>query len=141
MSVTVTRRVEIDAGHMLPDHEGKCYYPHGHRYVFEAEVGGPLQVSGAERQMVIDFGRLDLALRACVEEWDHRLLMSAADPRLGLARQAFGKGVVVVAGPPTAEFLATETLRRLRGLLGAQVRRVRVWETPKAWADASEELS
>lgn len=29
--MNITRRYELDMGHCLPDHEGKCYRPHGHR--------------------------------------------------------------------------------------------------------------
>jgi 6-pyruvoyltetrahydropterin/6-carboxytetrahydropterin synthase len=34
----VIRRIEIDAGHRLLKHEGKCRNLHGHRYVFEVEA-------------------------------------------------------------------------------------------------------
>ena len=39
--VRITRRLEIDSGHRLMKHEGKCRNYHGHRYVFEATVEGP----------------------------------------------------------------------------------------------------
>ncbi|MEE8246777.1 MAG: 6-carboxytetrahydropterin synthase, partial [Alphaproteobacteria bacterium] len=33
---TVTRRLEIDAGHRVMTHGSKCRHLHGHRYVVEA---------------------------------------------------------------------------------------------------------
>ena len=41
-ALTATRRYEIDMGHMLPTHMGKCFHAHGHRYAIEATVAiGP----------------------------------------------------------------------------------------------------
>lgn len=28
----ITRRLEFDAGHRIPDHQSQCRYLHGHRY-------------------------------------------------------------------------------------------------------------
>ena len=33
--ISVTRRLEFDAGHRIPDHRSQCRNLHGHRYVLE----------------------------------------------------------------------------------------------------------
>jgi 6-pyruvoyltetrahydropterin/6-carboxytetrahydropterin synthase len=31
-AITITRRLEFDAGHRIPHHDGQCRHLHGHRY-------------------------------------------------------------------------------------------------------------
>jgi 6-pyruvoyltetrahydropterin/6-carboxytetrahydropterin synthase len=38
----VTKIVEWDMGHRVPNHKSKCRNPHGHRYRLEVTIGGPL---------------------------------------------------------------------------------------------------
>jgi 6-pyruvoyltetrahydropterin/6-carboxytetrahydropterin synthase len=82
--VTVTRRLRFNAAHRihnpaLSDAEntalfGKCNHPnwHGHNYVLEVSVTGPIDpVSG----YVVDLGALrDLVEREVVDVMDHRNL-------------------------------------------------------------------
>ena len=36
----ITRRLEFDAGHRIPDHKSQCRHLHGHRYVIEITLSG-----------------------------------------------------------------------------------------------------
>ena len=36
----ITRRLEFDAGHRIPDHRSQCRHLHGHRYVLEITLSG-----------------------------------------------------------------------------------------------------
>ena len=36
----ITRRLEFDAGHRIPDHASQCRHLHGHRYVIEISLSG-----------------------------------------------------------------------------------------------------
>ena len=40
--VTITRRLEFDAGHRIPHHANQCRHLHGHRYALEITVVGAL---------------------------------------------------------------------------------------------------
>ncbi|MQM35299.1 MAG: 6-carboxytetrahydropterin synthase QueD, partial [Candidatus Accumulibacter phosphatis] len=38
----ITRRLEFDAGHRIPDHKSQCRHLHGHRYALEITLGGEI---------------------------------------------------------------------------------------------------
>lgn len=77
-----TRLLEIDAGHRVPGHEGKCASYHGHRYRFEVTIatraGG---LDGCGR--VVDFGDIKVFLGSWLDhEADHAMILRADDPLL-----------------------------------------------------------
>ena len=41
-AVSVTRKLEFDAGHRIPDHRSQCRNLHGHRYVLEVTLAGDI---------------------------------------------------------------------------------------------------
>ena len=55
----ITRGISIDAGHRVPHHHSKCRNIHGHRYEIQAVCRGPLQNSGSQQGMVLDFAFLN----------------------------------------------------------------------------------
>ncbi|MDR1661543.1 MAG: 6-carboxytetrahydropterin synthase, partial [Azoarcus sp.] len=56
----ITRRIEFDAGHRIPDHVGQCRNLHGHRYALEISFGGDIiDAPGcAVNGMVMDFSEI-----------------------------------------------------------------------------------
>jgi 6-pyruvoyltetrahydropterin/6-carboxytetrahydropterin synthase len=38
--LTITRKLEFDAGHRIPDHKSQCRNLHGHRYTVEITLTG-----------------------------------------------------------------------------------------------------
>lgn len=111
--ITITRRFEIDAGHRLLKHGGKCRNYHGHRYVFEVTLGGKLQWDG----MIIDFGEIKTIIGGWLDEyWDHGMILQAGDPLIDFLRQENCK-VFVLAFPPTAENLCAGLTGTIRELL------------------------
>lgn len=130
--ITATRRIEIDAGHRLLGHEGKCRHAHGHRYAFEVEVTAPLDAVGR----VLDFSVIKERLGAWLDErWDHAFICQAGDPLLDTLR-ALGLRHAEVAFAPTAENLAAEVGRVAIELFPElRVTRVRCWETPNCFAE------
>jgi 6-pyruvoyltetrahydropterin/6-carboxytetrahydropterin synthase len=132
----ITRKYELDMGHCLPDHDGKCYRPHGHRYVVEATVEAELVLAGAERGMVVDFGRLKAAMEQIVGSYDHRFVMCEDDPRREAMLDIFGaEGVATITDPPTAENLAQLWVECLSAVLTVPLVGLRVYETPNCWAE------
>ena len=120
----VGKQYSFSASHHLPDHNGKCRRDHGHNYDVEIEVQGQsLEGSGSSAGMLIDFGDLDLVVGPLVEELDH----------YDLNEVLFG----VSYQPPTAEHIALWFRDHIDRHLpvGITLRRVKVWETKKCWAE------
>lgn len=140
MTTSCTRRIEFDAAHRLPEHDGKCQRLHGHRYVVDVTFEGPLRPVGeSEHGMVMDFGAIDLLLQEIVDTWDHRTLLWAADPLTNALYQAgMEESVIPLAFVPTAENLAGFIGGRLLDVTDMdkepRVVSVRVQETPRGWA-------
>ena len=143
----VTRRLEFDAGHRIPDHESHCRHLHGHRYAIEITLAGTVvRTDGiAENGMVMDFSRVKELAKACVvDAWDHAFLVYRGDvPVLTFLNSMPGHKTVVLDKVPTAENLASMAFAILdpvyQATLGNQLRlqRVRIYETPNCWADAT----
>ncbi len=142
----ITRRLEFDAGHRIPNHTSQCRHLHGHRYAIEITLSGPViaTAGAADQGMVMDFSAVKaIAQQHIVEPWDHAFLAWRQDQTV----VAFLAGIpdhktVLFDAPPTAEHLAQtafDTLDPLfHGHYGKNLRleRVRIYETPNCWADA-----
>jgi 6-pyruvoyltetrahydropterin/6-carboxytetrahydropterin synthase len=148
LQTRITRKIEFDAGHRIPNHESKCRNLHGHRYVLEVTVEGPVVITGSGRSdegMVIDYGSLkSIATQHIGEPWDHALLLWDQDPiRRGLNLPPYHKTVLLPV-VPTAENLARiafETLDAVFKKAGVlKLVQVRLYETPNCWADYYQAL-
>ena len=143
----ITRRLEFDAGHRIPNHQSQCRHLHGHRYAIEITLSGEtVKTAGAsEEGMVMDYSEVKaIAQRAVVEVWDHAFLVYAGDGVVvDFLRSLPGHKTVELDFVPTAENQAAEAFRILDGAYrdtyGNQLRleRVRLYETPNNWADAT----
>ena len=142
----ITRRLEFDAGHRIPNHQSQCRHLHGHRYALEVTLSG--EVIRDERVhndgMVMDFGEVkDIAKKHIVDLWDHAFLVFAHDHVVKdfLATLPNHKTVVLDA-VPTAENLARIAFEILDAKYQdvyanhLRLERVRLYETPNCWADA-----
>jgi 6-pyruvoyltetrahydropterin/6-carboxytetrahydropterin synthase len=142
----ITRRLEFDAGHRIPNHDSRCRHLHGHRYAVEVTLSGEMSSSaGDPRQgMVMDFSEVKaIARRELIDRWDHAFLAWREDQRvLEFLATLPGHRTVVFDAPPTAEHLAQtafDVLKRAyddRFSPHLRLERVRVYETPNCWADA-----
>ncbi|WP_300317027.1 6-carboxytetrahydropterin synthase QueD [Accumulibacter sp.] len=142
----ITRRLEFDAGHRIPDHQSQCRHLHGHRYAIEITLGGDIirQAGDPANGMVMDFSEIkDLARRHVVDLWDHAFLAWAGDqPVVDFLRSLPGHKTVLFDCVPTAENLAQTAFAILDGVYrdsyGNHLRleRLRLYETPNCWAEA-----
>lgn len=86
MDFTITRKIEIDAGHRIASHGSKCRHLHGHRYAIEATcrtVTGEVVRSGEQAGMILDFGFLkDEMVRLVDGPCDHGLIVAIDDHEL-----------------------------------------------------------
>lgn len=134
---SICKEYAFEAAHWLPEHDGKCARMHGHNYKVEIEVQSHIiNLAGPKRGMIIDFGDLDAIVKPIIERLDHYTLNDVLSPS-GAEYE-----------PPTAEILAEWLFREISDELSdiltgvgtlhqtpPQLKRVRVWETPKAWAE------
>jgi 6-pyruvoyltetrahydropterin/6-carboxytetrahydropterin synthase len=142
----ITRRLEFDSGHRIPNHQSRCRHLHGHRYALEVTLAGDvIQAHGdAQQGMVMDFGQVKaIAERELVDAWDHAFLVWREDAALlQFLATIPDHRTVVFDAPPTAEHLAEAAFRLLdpayRDRFGTHLKleRVRLYETPNCWADA-----
>lgn len=143
----ITRRLEFDAGHRIPNHLSQCRHVHGHRYALEVTLSGDIIACEGvpEEGMVMDFSDVKaIAFEQVVGRWDHAFLVYAKDrPMVDFLATITGHRTVILACVPTAENLARTAFDILRGAYrdryGNHLRlmRVRVYETPNCWADAA----
>ena len=145
-TVRVTRRIEFDAGHRIPEHESKCCNIHGHRYAIEATVEGGVQddLGGPEDGMVLDFSRVkEIMIDTIAVPWDHSFLCYEHDYAMRKALLAMPEDhrEVILEFTPTAENLAVYAFqclsRKFESIYGKKIRLVhlRLFETPNCWAD------
>ncbi len=160
----IVRRIELDAGHRLPEHQSKCRHLHGHRYAVEAAFrlsgADELVKSGPETGMVADFGWLkDVMMRVIHDPSDHKMILSIADTDAldlfveaadrsaidaAVARDGYymgahrlGTALYIIAPHPTVENLALHWGARLRAELdkpGVTLSAITVYETPNCKA-------
>ena len=80
--LTITRKLEFDAGHRIPDHKSQCRNLHGHRYTLEITLtGNVIEVEGSsDNGMIMDFSDVKaLAKEHLVDVWDHAFLVYEKD--------------------------------------------------------------
>ena len=142
----ITRRLEFDAGHRIPDHNSQCRHMHGHRYAIEITLSGDIIQSEGQSMngMIMDFSEIKaLAKQHLVDVWDHAFLAFRGDSAVAtfLASLPDHK-TVLLDRVPTVENLAALAFSQLDPVyLGhygnhLHLERVRLYETPNCWADA-----
>lgn len=147
-AITITRRLEFDAGHRIPHHHGQCRHLHGHRYAIELTVSGDvLETPGtADDGMVLDFGDIKrLANEHLVSLWDHAFLVAKEDQAVVefLASMPNHK-TVILDRVPTVENLAHAAFAILEPIFAEAFQgrlclaSIRLYETPNCWADISQ---
>jgi 6-pyruvoyltetrahydropterin/6-carboxytetrahydropterin synthase len=143
----ITRRLEFDAGHRIPNHNSQCRHLHGHRYAIEITLSGNIITTEgvSEQGMVMDFSDVKrIAKERVVDAWDHAFLVYRGDAMvLDFLNTIPEHKTVVLDVVPTAENLAKVAFDLLdsayRDTFGNNLKleRVRLYETPNNWADAN----
>ena len=136
--ISITRRLEFDAGHRIMGHEHHCRFVHGHRYVVEASFSAEaLDALGR----VVDFGVVKTKLGDWLNEnWDHTMILHEQDRQLGESIAAItGQKIFYMPTNPTAENMAQYLLEHICPQLfpesGLQCEKLSLWETPNCRAE------
>jgi len=120
--VLIVTQFDFAAAHHLPQHAGKCRRPHGHNYLLEVGVKGiPRPADGTSSEgMVMDFADLKRTVQErAIAVMDHQDLNEVIPP----AYQ-----------PTTVEHLSLWLWDILQPALPG-LAWVRIWETPKSYAE------
>ncbi|GDY00012.1 hypothetical protein LBMAG48_24150 [Phycisphaerae bacterium] len=151
MKYRISKSFEVESGHMLMKHPGRCKFPHGHSRRVEVVVAAEKL---DENDMVCDFKALKLAVADFVDRFDHSLAVNSKDMRaqgfMGTANLA-ERIILVPDQDPTTEVMAQLIYEELAGKIGQTfvskdgntyrlpaglvVERVRVTETSSSWAE------
>lgn len=145
----ITRHLEFDAGHRIPNHQGQCRHLHGHRYQIEVTLKGELSdVTGSSNEgMIMDFGDIKRIMQeTIIEQWDHSFFVAKSDTvMVDFLKTIPGHKTTLLDHIPTAENLAKYAFELLAPILNSQfegkikLQRLRLYETPNCWADVIEE--
>jgi len=143
--LTITRKLEFDAGHRIPDHKSQCRNLHGHRYTLEITlVGAVIQEEGSsDNGMIMDFSDVKaLAKEHLVDVWDHAFIAYEKDTVVREFLDSIpGHKTVIIDCIPTVENLAQAAFKILRAAYhdrygtGLRLHKLVLHETPNCWAE------
>jgi 6-pyruvoyltetrahydropterin/6-carboxytetrahydropterin synthase len=152
MRYRVCKSFEVESGHMLSKHPGRCRYPHGHSRRIDIVVSSDHL---DDNDMVCDFKAIKLAVADLLDRFDHAMALNAGDP---FAKELIeggmaGRVVVFDNEDPTTEVMARRIFEEVTGAIaegrvltdadgnafgfptGLVLERVRVTETSSSWAE------
>ena len=144
-AISITRRLEFDSGHRIPNHDGQCRHLHGHRYAIEVTLTGVIadHPGKADDGMVLDFGDIKrLTNQYVVELWDHAFLVAKEDEGVvAFLASLPNHKTVIMEHVPTVENLANAAYAILQPVFSKafggrlELSSLRLYETPNCWAD------
>ncbi|MEM7754056.1 MAG: 6-carboxytetrahydropterin synthase [Planctomycetota bacterium] len=152
MKYRICKSFEVESGHMLSKHPGRCRLPHGHTRRIDLVLSSE---SLDAHDMVCDFKALKLAVVDYLDAFDHAMAVNSEDPEVVRLREsALGGRLVEFDGEdPTTEVMARRIFEHVAGVLaaggavrddrgdeyrlrpGVTLERVRVTETSSSWAE------
>jgi len=150
MLYRVCKSFEVESGHMLSKHPGRCRFPHGHSRRVDLVLSCETL---DERDMVCDFKAVKLAVSEFLDSFDHAMAVNSQDPNLPALKEADQRVVVFEGVDPTTEVMAERIYRFLETRIaaggtyvddaglefslrpGVTLERVRVTETSSSWAE------
>lgn len=139
----VTKTIEFDMGHRLPNHAGRCKNIHGHRYKLEIGVEGEIVTNkdAFNEGMVIDFGLLkSIVNEVIVSHYDHSLVLYYKDKYCDKIMEMTEEDHLLVHPVtyiPTVENLAMNWFRELNEFYikeNIKLKYLKIWETPTSVA-------
>jgi len=139
----ITKLIEWDMGHRIPNHKNKCRNPHGHRYKMELTLSATLNTeSGSSSEgMVVDFDDVKEHINKTIyEKLDHAFMVSRDDNIMtDFFKRNHNESFKVVYVPfiPTVENICRWCYEELTNCFpeNIEIIKIRVYETPTSWAD------
>lgn len=138
----ITKVIEWDMGHRVPNHANKCRNPHGHRYRLEVSVTGQVnnQLNSPQEGMICDFFELKEILKTTIhDQLDHRFAIAESDTVFKQFFEANQDHFSYITVPfiPTVENLLLWCVEKIQEKFGPELvlTRARLYETMGSWAD------
>jgi 6-pyruvoyltetrahydropterin/6-carboxytetrahydropterin synthase len=138
--IEITKIVEWNMGHRIPNHKSVCRNIHGHRYRLEVTVAGELiSATGASDEgMVYDFADLKSLLRDHIyTPLDHVCMYYEHDTLLRDFFESNSDQLTAIRVPfiPTAENIIVWCYEQLKDKLPGHLRisHLKLFETPNSW--------
>lgn len=154
---TVGKQFTFHASHKLPNHQGQCKRLHGHSYVLEVLVTGPVKQAGrteSDEGMVVDFEVIKSIYKSWIEPFvEHQYLNERLHPdEIRIVKNKAEHQVPQLPKAPNGEPLTTcenlaEWLQRIfawqllecLGISPYSINQpsvcIRLWETPTSFAE------
>ncbi len=147
----VCKTFEVESGHMLSKHAGRCRFPHGHTRRVEVVLS---RDALDKNDMVCDFKALKRIMEACLDQFDHAMAINSNDPLLPSLLKRESRVVIFHDCDPTTEVIAKFVFDAIQSYIdpslntktanpdeqlplpqGIALERVRVWETSTSWGE------
>lgn len=145
--ISITKRLEFDAGHRIPYHKGKCNNLHGHRYILNINIAGMINknINDSDYGMIMDFSEIkSIAKKNLIDLWDHAFLVYVEDKIiLNFLQSIPNHKTVILNRVPTVENLAQIIYHILAPLYNEAfhhslfLQNIILYETPTSWAEYS----
>ena len=135
----ISKTIELDYGHTLPNHYSFCNQIHGHRATVIAYVIGDVSSTpGTSGQgMVLDFKILkELMMSEIHDKLDHGFAVWKKDKKdLEFIVQRNSR-YLITDNPPTAEYLAEWSFKQIKDKIPNNLKLIKVdwYETPTSCA-------
>ncbi len=139
--IKITKTIEWEMGHRIPNHIGKCKNPHGHHYKLELTLSGPIgsNKGSSSEGMIIDFGDISKLLSAAIyDTLDHSFMICEDDKIMSaFFKKQENFKAVIVPFIPTVENISQWCYNQIFPRIPENVviENLRVYETPNSWAD------
>lgn len=107
--ITISKEIEFDAGHRVPNHKSKCRNPHGHRYRVRVYAAGHIveEPGASDEGMLVDFSDLKKIMQTKIHDvLDHGFIIYKDDEQMVEALYGRDWNVIIFPYIPTAENIA-----------------------------------
>ncbi len=147
----IAKTFEVEFGHRLSKHPGKCRFVHGHTLRIDVVARGRTL---DDNDMICDYSGIKVLVFDLIDRLDHALALNSSDPELERLQPIGGRGMLFTDQDPTTEVIARWLFYQIAERLkpgkviespdddtayeipaGLQLERVRVWETSTSWAE------
>jgi len=142
---TITKEIQWNMGHRIPNHKSKCKNIHGHRYKLLAEFEAPIcKIKGDSSEgMVVDFSDVkQLLMKYVHDELDHGFMWYTNDEMMiTFFNKNRSQKNIRVSFIPTAENIANwlfiiieSELIKIPSLKHVKLKTITIFETPTSSA-------
>lgn len=141
--ITISKEIEFDAGHRVPNHKSKCRNPHGHRYRVRVYATGHIveEPGASDEGMLVDFSDLKKIMQTKIHDvLDHGFIVYKDDEQMVEALYGRDWNVIIFPYIPTAENIARWCWDQIQEPIetsfrdNLRLRAITVYETPTSEA-------